>query len=91
MNLHVCVNIAPITGSMLAPIVAIILTFVNVRHLTLQNDVFYKSPKKNWGTTVHSLSSSLFTERWIGRGGAIPCPPRLPDVKSLDIFIFWDL
>jgi len=27
-------------------------------------------------------------ERWIGRGGPIPWPPRSPDLNSLDFF-FW--
>jgi hypothetical protein len=34
-----------------------------------------------------SLNKTL-PNRWIGRDGPIPCPPRTPDITPLDFF-FW--
>lgn len=37
---------------------------------------------------VRNFLNQIFNNRWIGRGGPVPWPPRSPDLNSLDFF-FW--
>lgn len=38
--------------------------------------------------TVRDLLDELFPDRWIGRGGPIPWPPRSPDCNPLDFYLW---
>ena len=41
----------------------------------------------HWGLAVRPFLNDTFPERWIGRGGPIPWPPRFPDITPLDFFL----
>ena len=41
----------------------------------------------HWGLEVRQFLNDTFPERWIGRDGPIPWPPRFPDITSLDFFL----
>ena len=41
----------------------------------------------HWGLALCQLLSDTFRERSIGRDGAIPWPPRFPDITLLDFFL----
>ena len=41
----------------------------------------------HWGLHVRASLDEEFPNRWIGRGGPIPWPPRSPDVTPLDFFL----
>jgi len=42
----------------------------------------------HWGLDVRASLDEEFPNRWIGRGGPIPWPPRSPDVTPLDFFLW---
>jgi len=42
----------------------------------------------HWGWDVRRFLVATFPNRWIGRDGPIPWPPRSPDITPLD-FILW--
>ena len=41
----------------------------------------------HWGSHVHRFLDVTFTNRWIGRCGPTPWPPRSPDITPLDFFL----
>ena len=43
-------------------------------------------PLDHWGLAVRQFLNDTFPERWIGRDGPIPWPPRSPDITPLDFF-----
>jgi len=40
------------------------------------------------GSHVRRFLGAKFPNSWIGRGGPTPCPPRSPDITSLDFFLW---
>ncbi|GBN11174.1 hypothetical protein AVEN_184729-1 [Araneus ventricosus] len=42
----------------------------------------------HWGSLVRDFLDETFPDRWIGRDGPTPWPPRSPDITSLDFFSF---
>ena len=42
----------------------------------------------HWGSHVGRFMDATFPNRWIGRDGPTPWPPRSPDITSLDFFLW---
>ena len=42
----------------------------------------------HWGSDVHRFLDVTFPNRWIGRDGPTPWPPRLPDITPLHFFLW---
>ena len=42
----------------------------------------------HWGLHVREFLNETFPNRWIGRDGPIPWPPRSPDITPLDFFLW---
>ena len=42
----------------------------------------------HWGLNVRAFLNAEFTNRWIGRDGPTPWPPRSPDITPLDFFLW---
>ena len=42
----------------------------------------------HWGLHVCGFLNETFPDRWIGRDGPIPWPPRSPDITTLDFFLW---
>lgn len=42
----------------------------------------------HWSLLVRSFLDQTMPERWIGRNGPIPWPPRSPDITPLDFFLW---
>ena len=42
----------------------------------------------HWGLHVRGFLNQTFPDRWIGRDGPIPWPPRSPDITPLDFFLW---
>ncbi|KAJ4442536.1 hypothetical protein ANN_04123 [Periplaneta americana] len=40
---------------------------------------------------VRNRLNATFPDRWIGRGGPVPWPPRSPDLSPLDFFLWGDV
>jgi hypothetical protein len=57
----------------------------------IQPNVFFQQDgaPPHCGLTVRESLNQTFPNRWIGRDGPIPWPPRSPDITTLDFF-FWD-
>ena len=44
----------------------------------------------HWGSHVRRFLDATFRNRWIGRDGPIPWPPRPPDINPTPLdFLFW--
>ena len=41
----------------------------------------------HWGLIVRDFLNETFPNRWIGRNGPTPWPPRSPDITPLDFFL----
>ena len=41
-----------------------------------------------WGLIVRDFLNETFPNRWIGRNGPTPWPPRSPDITPLDFFLW---
>lgn len=55
-----------------------------------QQEIFYQQDgaPPHWGWIVRDFLNEQFGERWIGRDGPIPWPPRSPDITPLDFFLW---
>jgi hypothetical protein len=53
-------------------------------HVIFQQD----GAPPHWGLCVRDFLNEQFPDRWIGRDGLIPWPPRLPDITPLDSFLW---
>ena len=42
----------------------------------------------HWGLIVRNFFNETFPNRWIGRNGPTPWPPRSPDITRLDFFLW---
>ncbi|CAK9806442.1 hypothetical protein ANTPLA_LOCUS4888 [Anthophora plagiata] len=42
----------------------------------------------HYGTQIRQWLNNRFPQRWIGRGGSIPWPPRSPDLTPLDFYLW---
>ena len=42
----------------------------------------------HWGLIVRDFLNETFANRWIGRNGRTPWPPRSPDITPLDFFLW---
>ena len=42
----------------------------------------------HWGLIVRDFLNETFPNRWIGRNGPTPWPPRSPDITPLDFFLW---
>ena len=42
----------------------------------------------HWGSRVRRFLDATFPNRWIGRDGLTPWPPRSPDITPLDFFLW---
>lgn len=42
----------------------------------------------HWAVNVRHLLDRQYPDRWIGRDGPIPWPPRSPDLNPLDFFLW---
>lgn len=45
----------------------------------------------HYSRVVREYLNDVFGERWIGRGGPIPWPPRSPDLTPLDFYLWGDV
>ena len=45
----------------------------------------------HWARAVRDWLDITFGERWIGRGGPVPWPPRSPDLTPMDFWFWGDL
>ena len=45
----------------------------------------------HFSVDVRRLLNNRFRDRWIGRGGPIPWPPRSPDLNPLDFYLWGHL
>ncbi|GBL80159.1 hypothetical protein AVEN_29144-1 [Araneus ventricosus] len=43
--------------------------------------------RRHWGSLVRDFLDETFPDRWIGRDGPTPWPPRSPDITPLDFFL----
>ena len=41
----------------------------------------------HWGLIIRDFLNETFPNRWIGRNGPTPWPPRSPDITPLDFFL----
>uniref|UniRef100_A0A3Q2XIB6 Uncharacterized protein n=1 Tax=Hippocampus comes TaxID=109280 RepID=A0A3Q2XIB6_HIPCM len=62
-----------------------ILDFFITLHLWC--GIMYGAPP-HWGLHVRGFLNQKFPDRWIGRDGPIPWPPRSPDITPLDFFLW---
>ncbi|GBM49030.1 hypothetical protein AVEN_153546-1 [Araneus ventricosus] len=55
-----------------------------------QPDVIFQQDgtPPHWGMIVRDFLDENFPDRWCGRGGPIPWPPRSPDITPLDFFLW---
>ncbi|GBN99927.1 hypothetical protein AVEN_41972-1 [Araneus ventricosus] len=55
-----------------------------------QPDVIFQqdSAPPHWGKIVRDFLDENFPDRWSGRDGPIPWPPRSPDITPLDFFLW---
>lgn len=55
-----------------------------------QPDVIFQQDgaPPHWGVIVRDFLDENFPDRWCGRGGPIPWPPRSPDLTPLDFFLW---
>ena len=64
------------------------VVFPQIRHqhpyLLFQQD----GAPAHWHLEVRNTLDEEFPQRWIGRGGPIPWPPRSPDITPLDFFLW---
>ena len=42
----------------------------------------------HWGSQVRRFLDAAFPNRWIGRDGLTPWPPRSPDITPFDFFLW---
>lgn len=42
----------------------------------------------HWARTVRAHLNQIYENRWIGRDGPIPWPPRSPDLNPCDFFLW---
>jgi len=42
----------------------------------------------HWGSDVRQFLDATFLNRWTGRDGPTPWPPRSPDITPLDLFLW---
>ena len=42
----------------------------------------------HWGLIVRDFLNETFPNRWVGRNGPTPWPPRSPDITPLDFFLW---
>ena len=42
----------------------------------------------DWSSDVRRFLDATFPNRWLGRDGRTPLPPRSPDITSLDFFLW---
>ncbi|KOC71338.1 hypothetical protein WH47_05048 [Habropoda laboriosa] len=54
------------------------------RNMYFQHD----GASAHYAANVRTYLDEAFRDRWIGRGGSVPWPPRSPDMNPLDFF-FW--
>lgn len=60
---------------------------INIRGIYFQHD----GAGPHFGLEVRSYLDNTYPNRWIGRGGPIPWPPRSPDFNPLDYFLWGKL
>ncbi|GBN91521.1 hypothetical protein AVEN_239947-1 [Araneus ventricosus] len=55
-----------------------------------QPDVIFQQDgaPPHWGMIARDFLDENFPDRWCGRGGPIPWPPRSPDITQLDFFLW---
>ncbi|GBN27178.1 hypothetical protein AVEN_46569-1 [Araneus ventricosus] len=55
-----------------------------------QPDVIFQQDgaPPHWGMIVRDFLDENFPDRWCGRSGPIPWPPRSPDITPLDFFLW---
>jgi len=49
--------------------------------------IFQDGVLPHWGSHVRRFLDAAFPNRWIGRDGPTPWPPRSPDITPLDFFL----
>jgi hypothetical protein len=56
----------------------------------MQPHVFFQQDgaTPHWALNVREFLNEKFPNRWIGRGGPIPWPPRSPDITPMDFFLW---
>lgn len=61
--------------------------------LAVVNNLYYQQDgcPAHYQRAVRDILDSMFPERWIGRGGPVPWPPRSPDLTPLDFFLWSEL
>ena len=64
--------------------------FVYPQLNTIQHDIIFQldGAPPHWGLDVRASLNAHFPDRWIGRSGPTPWPPRSPDLTPLDFFLW---
>ena len=64
--------------------------FVYPRLRTWQPNMIFQldGAPAHWVLNVRAFLNAEFTNRWIGRAGPTPWPPRSPDITPLDFFLW---
>ncbi|CAH1990895.1 unnamed protein product [Acanthoscelides obtectus] len=77
---------------------ATFLEFLKAEHANMWDDVMLDLRRLAWfqldgcpahySRIVRNWLDKNYPERWIGRGGPVPWPPRSPDLNPLDFFVW---
>lgn len=61
--------------------------------LGLLNNLHYQhdGAPPHYSSAVRNYLNSEYGDRWIGRGGPIPWPPRSPDLTPLDFYLWGEI
>ena len=60
----------------------------SIRRVSAEGCVSARRYPPHWGLIVRDFLNETFPNRWIGRNGPTPWPPRSPDITLLD-FLLW--
>lgn len=63
------------------------LAIINHREFYFQQD----GAPPHYADVVREYLNSQHGERWIGRGGPVPWPPRSPDLTPMDFFLWGEI
>lgn len=69
---------------------ALLVDYVAPQLGVLQPSIIFQQDgaPPHWGLRVREFLNRTFPDRWIGRDGPIPWPPRSPDITPLDFFLW---
>ena len=56
--------------------------------LKFVSKILQDSAPPHWGSIVRRFLNATFPNKWIGRDGPTPWPPRSPDITPVDFFLY---